>query len=79
LLPAAVAFWLRRRTCAWRSSICLWASRAGEVWVGRSNPHFGHWHEVCVMLRLMVVDMRLDVVVRRLRKTGVQKGFADEV
>jgi hypothetical protein len=31
------------------------------------------------MLRLMVVDMRLDVVVRRLRKTGVQKGFADEV
>lgn len=36
-------------------------------WFSRSYPHCGHWHEVEVMLRLMVVvDMGLGVVVRRL-------------
>ena len=56
-IPAAVAFCVNSRTCAWRSSICFCASVISLVLDGRPIPQFGQAEWACDMVRVIVVDM----------------------
>lgn len=56
-VPAAVAFCVNNRTCAWRSSICLCVSAASLGEHGRPIPQFGQAEWACDIVRVIVVDM----------------------
>jgi len=75
-LPAFVAFWLSKRTCASRSAICLWASRAMEEWSGRSKPQCGQ-HPVFDMVSVTMVVVDISIRVENQTRTQVRRCSVD--